>query len=81
MTEAQAQAATAVYGQLLAARQELARLGDVRPLLSGISLHAPGIAPVRVEGVQAQALQCAADLAEQRLRARVQELENQLAQL
>jgi hypothetical protein len=81
MTEAQAQAATAVYGQLVAARKELAQLRAIRPLLSGVTLHAAGAAPVRIEGVQAEKLTCAANATEAWLSARITALENELTEL
>lgn len=81
MTEQQAQTATAVYGQLLAARQHLARLVAVAPLLSGVTLHAPGTVPIRIEGLRAERLRCVARMAEETLAARIQELEQQLAAL
>jgi hypothetical protein len=82
MTEAQAQAATAVYGQLVAARKELAQLRAIRPLLSGVTLHAgPGVAPVRIQGVQAERLTCAANAAEVLLVSRMTTLEKELIEL
>jgi len=81
MSEQQAQTAKAVYEQLLAARQELAQLRSVRPYLCGLTLHAPGMRPLRLEGVQAEKLSCAADAAEAWLLARLATLEQQLAAL
>ncbi|MDO7888188.1 hypothetical protein [Hymenobacter cheonanensis] len=81
MTEQQAQTATAVYGQLVSARQELARLRELAPLLSGVALHAPGMAPVRIEGLRAERLRCVARMSEETLASRIADLEQQLAQL
>lgn len=82
MSEQQAQTAKAVYEQLLAARQELARLRAIRPLLCGVTLHAgPGVAPVKIEGVQAEKLTCAANAAEVWLVARITALQQELAEL
>lgn len=82
MTEAQAQAATVVYGQLTTARRELAQLRAIRPLLCGVTLHAgPGVAPVKLEGLQADRLACAAGTAEAWLLARITALEKELTEL
>lgn len=81
MSEQQAQTATAVYEQLLAARKELAQLAGVRPYLCGLTLHAPGMRPLKLEGVQAEKLTGAADVAEAWLSARIAALEQQLAEL
>jgi uncharacterized protein involved in exopolysaccharide biosynthesis len=82
MSEQQAQTAKAVYEQLVAARQELAQLRAIRPLLCGVTLHAgPGVAPVRVDGVQAERLTCAANAAENALRGRIADLEAKLSEL
>jgi hypothetical protein len=81
MTEQQVQTATAVYEQLLAARKELAQLRSVRPYLCGLTLHAPGMRPFKIEGLQAEKLTCAADAAEAWLLARIAALEQQLAEL
>lgn len=81
MTEAQAQAATAVYGQLTTARQDLERLREVAPLLAGVALHAPGMRPLMLEGLRAERLRCIARMEEETLLARIAALEQQLAQL
>jgi hypothetical protein len=81
MSEQQAQTAKAVYERLVAARQELAALRSVRPYLSGLTLHAPGMRPFKLEGVQAEQLACAAGLAEALFSARIAALEQQLAEL
>lgn len=82
MSEQQAQTAKAVYEQLLAARKELARLRAIRPLLCGVTLHAgPGVTPVRVEGVRAERLTCAANAAENTLQGRIADLEAKLSEL
>jgi hypothetical protein len=82
MSEQEAQTAKALYEQLLAARQELAQLRAIRPLLCGVTLHAgPGVAPVRIEGVQAERLICAANAAEVWIVARITALQQELAQL
>ena len=81
MTEQQAQTATAVYRELETSRHHLARLVALAPLLSGMTLHAPGLAPVRIEGLRAERLRCVARMAEETLTARITELEQQLAAL
>ncbi|MGI4871494.1 MAG: hypothetical protein ACRYFX_09985 [Janthinobacterium lividum] len=87
MTEQQVKAATAVYGQLVEARQELNRLLAIRPLLSGLTLQARpgttvgGIGTVRVSGLRPEQLRAMADLAEQTLRQQIADLEKQLAGL
>lgn len=81
MTEQQAQAATAVYEQLLTARHHLARLVAIAPLLSGVMLHAPGVPAVRIEGLRAERLRGVARLSEEALTARIADLEQQLAAL
>jgi hypothetical protein len=81
MTEAQVLTAKAVYEQLLTARLELARLAAIKPLLSGVTLHAPGMAPIRLEGLQAQRLACMVRMGEDTLAARITALEQQLAAL
>jgi hypothetical protein len=81
MTEAQAQTATAVYRELQTARYHLARLVAINPLLSGVTLHAPGMASLRIEGLRAERLRCVARMSEETLAARIHELEQQLAQL
>lgn len=81
MSEQQAQTAKAVYEQLVAARQELAALLSVRPYLSGLTLHAPGMRPFRLDGIQAERLTCVAQLAEALFTARITALEQQLAEL
>jgi hypothetical protein len=81
MSEQQAQTAKAVYEQLVAARKELAQLIGVRPYLCGLSLHAPGMRPIKLEGMQAEKLACAAQVAEAWISARIATLEQQLAEL
>jgi hypothetical protein len=81
MTEAQVLTAKAAYEQLTTARQELAQLAGIRPYLCGISLHAPGMRPIKLEGVQAEQLACAAQVAEGWLTARIADFEQQLAEL
>lgn len=81
MSEPQAQTATAVYEQLLAARHELAALVSVRPYLCGLTLHAPGVRPFQLAGVQAAQLMGTAQLAESLLAARIEALEQHLAAL
>lgn len=81
MTEQQAQAATAVYGQLVAARQELGRLAAIRPLLQGVTLCAAGAQPVAVQGVNAARLAATADVVENELRGRIADLEAKLSEL
>jgi hypothetical protein len=82
MTEAQALTAKAVYEQFTTARRELAQLRAIRPLLCGVTLHAgPGVAPVRVEGIQAERLACAANTAENTLQSQIADLEAKLGEL
>jgi hypothetical protein len=82
MTEAQVLTAKAVYEQLTTARQELTQLRAIRPLLCGITLHAgPGVASVRIEGMQAERLACAASAAENTLKSRIADLEAKLDEL
>lgn len=81
MTEQQAQTATAVYRELEAARQRLARLVAIAPLLSGVTLHAVGMPSLRIEGLRAERLRCVARMAEETLAARIHDLEQQLAAL